>query len=124
MPPPHSPVRQSSSTQGVVNLRSVLAQMFGLPKENVRVIAKFLGSGFGGKLYPWTHVPLAAAAARKLGKPVKLVVSRKMMFQTVGHRARTQQRVRLGTTREGKLVSLHHEYVNHRAVLDDYHEDC
>jgi len=60
--------------------------MFGLPKENVRVIAKFLGSGFGGKLYPWTHVSLAAAAARKLGKPVKLVVSRKMMFQTVGHR--------------------------------------
>jgi xanthine dehydrogenase YagR molybdenum-binding subunit len=38
------------STQGVINLRSVLAQMFGLPKENVRVIAKFLGSGFGGKL--------------------------------------------------------------------------
>src|SRR5262249_29601063 len=59
------------STQGVVNLRSVLAQMFGLPKENVRVIAKFLGSGFGGKLYPWAHVPLAAAAARQLGKPVK-----------------------------------------------------
>jgi xanthine dehydrogenase YagR molybdenum-binding subunit len=55
------------STQGVVNMRSVLAQMFGLPKENVRVIAKFLGSGFGGKLYPWTHVPLAAAAARQLG---------------------------------------------------------
>src|SRR4029453_16405321 len=45
------------STQGVVNLRSVLSQMFGLPKENVRVISKFLGSGFGGKLYPWTHVP-------------------------------------------------------------------
>src|SRR5215470_15253649 len=40
------------STQGVVNLRGVLAQMFGLPKENVRVIAKYLGSGFGGKLYP------------------------------------------------------------------------
>src|SRR5215469_453903 len=77
------------STQGVVNLRSVLAQMFGLSKENVRVISKFLGSGFGGKLYPWTHVPLAAVAARQLGKPIKLVVSRKMMFQSVGHRART-----------------------------------
>ena len=87
------------SSQGVVNLRGVLAQMFGLPKENVRVITKFLGSGFGGKLWPWTHCPLAAAAARQLGKPVKLVVSRKMMFQTVGHRPRTQQRVRLGATR-------------------------
>jgi len=112
------------STQGVVNLRSVLAQMFGLPKENVRVIAKFLGSGFGGKLYPWTHVPLAAAAARQLGKPVKLVVSRRMMFQTVGHRARTQQRMRLGATREGKLLSLQHDYVYHLSMIDHYHEDC
>jgi xanthine dehydrogenase YagR molybdenum-binding subunit len=112
------------STQGVVNLRSVLAQMFGLPKENVRVIAKFLGSGFGGKLYPWTHVPLAAAAARQLGKPVKLVVSRRMMFQTVGHRARTQQRIRLGATREGKLVSLQHDYIYHLSMIDHYHENC
>ena len=112
------------STQGVVNLRSVLSQMFGLPKENVRVIAKFLGSGFGGKLYPWTHVPLAAAAAHQLGKPVKLVVSRRMMFQSVGHRARTQQRVRLGATREGKLVSLQHDYIYHMSMLDIYHEDC
>jgi xanthine dehydrogenase YagR molybdenum-binding subunit len=112
------------STQGVVNMRSVLSQMFGLPKENVRVISKFLGSGFGGKLYPWTHVPLAAAAARQLGKPVKLVVSRKMMFQTVGHRARTQQRVRLGATPEGKLVSLQHDYIYHLSMIDHYHEDC
>jgi xanthine dehydrogenase YagR molybdenum-binding subunit len=112
------------STQGVVNLRSVLAQMFGLPKENVRVISKFLGSGFGGKLYPWTHVPLAAAAAQQFRKPVKLVVSRKMMFESVGHRARTQQRVRLGATRDGKLVSLQHDYVYHMSMLDAYHEDC
>jgi xanthine dehydrogenase YagR molybdenum-binding subunit len=112
------------STQGVVNHRSVLAQMFGLPTENVRVISKFLGSGFGGKLFPWTHSPLAAAAARQLGRPVKLVVSRRMMFQTVGHRPRTQQRVRLGATAEGKLVSLHHDYVYDRSMLDDHHEDC
>src|SRR6266404_272767 len=97
------------STQGVVNVRS---------------IAKFLGSGFGGKLYPWTHVPLAAAVARRLGKPVKLVVSRKMMFQTVGHRARTQQRLRLGATREGKLVSFQHDYVYHMSMIDHYHENC
>jgi xanthine dehydrogenase YagR molybdenum-binding subunit len=112
------------STQGVVNMRSVLSQMFGLPEENVRVISKFLGSGFGGKLYPWSHVPLAAAAARQMGKPVKLVVSRKMMFQSVGHRARTQQRVRLGATRDGKLVSLQHDYLYHMSMLDMYHEDC
>jgi xanthine dehydrogenase YagR molybdenum-binding subunit len=112
------------ASQGVFNLQGVLAQMFGLPRENVRVITKFLGSGFGGKLWPWTHCPLAAAAARQLGKPVKLVLSRKMMFQTVGHRPRTQQRVRLGATADGKLVSLQQDYVNHKAMLDHYHEDC
>ena len=112
------------STQSIFNSRNVLAQMFGLPTENVRVVTKFLGSGFGSKLWPWTHCSLAAAAARNLGKPVKVVVSRKMMFQTVGHRPRTQQRVRLGATLDGKLVSLQHDYVFHHAILDDYHEDC
>jgi xanthine dehydrogenase YagR molybdenum-binding subunit len=98
--------------------------MFGLPKEHVRVITKFVGSGFGSKLWPWTHCALAVAAARKLGKPVKLVLSRRMMFQSVGHRPRTQQRVRLGATRDGKVVSLQHDYVNSQAMLDNYHEDC
>jgi xanthine dehydrogenase YagR molybdenum-binding subunit len=112
------------ASQAVFNLQGILAQMFGLPRERVRVITKFLGSGFGGKLWPWTHCPLAAAAALQLGKPVKLVVSRKMMFQTVGHRPRTQQRVRLGATPEGRLVSLQHDYVYDKAILDSYHEDC
>ena len=111
-------------SQAVFNHRGVLAQMFGLPVENVRVVTRFLGSGFGGKLWPWTHSSLAAAAARQLGRPVQLVVSRKMMFQTVGHRARTQQRVRLGATAEGKLLSLQHDYVYHRSMLDAHHEDC
>jgi xanthine dehydrogenase YagR molybdenum-binding subunit len=112
------------STQSIFNTRSVLAQMFGLPQENVRIVTKFVGSGFGSKLWPWTHCSLAAAAARQLGKPVKVVVSRKMMFQTVGHRPRTQQRVRLGASADGKLVSLQHDYVCHQAILDNYHEDC
>jgi len=112
------------STQSIFNTRNVLAQMFGLQQENVRIITKFLGSGFGSKLWPWTHCSLAAAAARQLGHPVKVVVSRKMMFQTVGHRPRTQQRVRLGATPDGKLASLQHDYVFEHAILDNYHEDC
>jgi xanthine dehydrogenase YagR molybdenum-binding subunit len=111
-------------SQSIFNMRDVIAQMFGLPKENVRVITKFVGSGFGSKLWPWTHCPLACAAARELGKPVKLILSRRMTFQSAGHRARTQQRVRLGATPEGKLVSLQHDYVYERSMLDNYHEDC
>src|SRR5437879_13132990 len=93
-------------SQAIFNMRGVLAQMFGLPKENVRVITKFVGSGFGSKLWPWTHCPLAAAAARKLGKPGKLVLSRRMMFQTAGHRASNKQRMPISATRDGNTVSL------------------
>src|SRR5438309_3999208 len=107
-------------SQGIFNMRGVIAQMFGLPKENVRVITKFVGSGFGSKLWPWTHCPLACAAAHQLGRPVKLVLSRKMTFQAAGHRAHTQQRMRLGATPEGKLVSLQQDYVYERSMLDTY----
>src|ERR1700731_1165599 len=112
------------TTQGVVNHRAVMAQVLGGPKENVQVISLFLGSGFGGKLFPWPHSVLAAAVSRDLYRPVKLVISRSMMFSNVGHRPVTQQRVRLAATPEGKLVSFQHDYVNHTSILDNYEENC
>jgi len=112
------------TSQAVMNHQDVLAQMLGVPQENVRVISRFLGSGFGGKLWPWTHCAIAASAARNLNRPVKLVLTRDMMFQSVGHRPRTQQRVRLGATADGKLVSLMHDSLNHTSILDDYSEGC
>ena len=112
------------TTQGVVNHRAVMAQVLGVPKENVQVISRFLGSGFGGKLFPWPHSALAAAASRELNRPVKLVISRGMMFSNVGHRPLTQQRVRLAATPDGKLVSLQHDYVNHTSILDNFEENC
>ncbi|SAK44060.1 aldehyde oxidase and xanthine dehydrogenase [Caballeronia pedi] len=112
------------TSQAVANHQGTLMQMMGLPKEKVRVISRYLGSGFGGKLWMWPHSLLAAAATRQLERPVKLVLSRKMMFQNVGHRPTTQQRVRLAATQDGKLVSLQHDFVNHEAIDDDYTEDC
>ncbi len=112
------------TTQAIVNHRNVVSEILGVPRENVRIVMKFLGSGFGGKLWPWTHGTLAAAAARNLGRPVKLVVTRKEMFQTVGHRARTQQRVRMSAQRDGKLTSLRHESINDAGMLDEYDENC
>jgi xanthine dehydrogenase YagR molybdenum-binding subunit len=112
------------TSQAVVNHRDVMAAMLGVQADNVRVISRFLGSGFGGKLWPWTHCAIAACAARNLNRPVKLVVTRDMMFQNVGHRPLTQQRVRLGATAEGRLVSLMHDSLNHTSILDDYSEGC
>ena len=74
------------STQGVMNHQNVMAQVLGEPKENVEVVSRFIGSGFGGKLFPWPHSAIAAAASRKLNRPVKLTLSRKMMFSNSGHR--------------------------------------
>lgn len=112
------------TSQGVVNHQHVMAETLGVPRENVQVITRFLGSGFGGKLFPWPHSALAAAAARQLNRPVKLSVNRKQMFQNVGHRPRTQQRMKLGATPDGKLVSLHQDYRNHTNFGDDIRENC
>jgi xanthine dehydrogenase YagR molybdenum-binding subunit len=112
------------SSQGVMNHLSVMAQVLGVPKENIQVISKFIGSGFGGKLFPWPHSALAATASRRLGRPVKLTLSRKMMFSDVGHRPRTQQRMRLGATKDGKLLSLEQHYRNHTSLTDNIRENC
>jgi xanthine dehydrogenase YagR molybdenum-binding subunit len=112
------------TTQSISIHLGTLSQMLGVPKEKIRVISRYLGSGFGGKLWVWPHTLLAAAATRQTGRPVKLVVSRKMMFQNVGHRPVTQQRVRLSAERDGKLTSLRHDYVNHTAIADEYQESC
>ena len=112
------------SSQGIVTHRNTLAEVLGVPKENVRVISRFIGSGFGDKLVPWPHSAMAAAASRKLNRPVKLMVTRKMMFYDVGHRPRTQQQMRLGATPDGKLVSLEQHYRNHTSFIGNYHENC
>lgn len=112
------------SSQGVINHLNVMAQVLGIPRENIQVISRFIGSGFGDKLFPWPHSALAAAAARKVGRPVKLTLSRHMMFYDVGHRPRTQQHMRLGATPDGKLVSLEQHYRNHTSLIDEFKENC
>lgn len=112
------------TTQGVVNQQAVMLQMLGVQKENLRVISRYLGSGFGGKISPWPHSALAAVSARELKRPVKLVLTRQMTFQTTGHRPITLQRVRLGATKEGRLTSLRQDYLNHTSMLDSYKENC
>jgi xanthine dehydrogenase YagR molybdenum-binding subunit len=111
-------------SQGVVNHRIVMAEVLGIPRENVRVISRFIGSGFGGKLFPWPQSTMAAAAARKLNRPVKLSVDRRMMFSNVGHRPHTEQHIRLGATPDGKLTAIRHDFLTQTSVTDDFVEHC
>ncbi len=117
-------VTMYETSQGVVNHRAVMAQVLGLPPENVRVVTRFLGSGFGGKLFPWPQAAMAAVAARKLNRPVKISLTRRMMFSNVGYRPRTEQHIQLGASKEGKLLALRHEYLNNTSMLDDFDEGC
>lgn len=112
------------TTQAVVNHRGVLAAMLQVPEERVRVVTTYLGGGFGGKLWPWTHSLLAAQAARVAGRPVKLVVTRQMMFCNVGHRTNTQQRIRLAAGADGGLVSLQQDFIYHDSRAGVSEESC
>ena len=102
-----------SKSQFVANEQAEVAAVFGIPAENVRVICPFIGGAFGTSLRTWPHVTLVAMAARQIGRPVKLALTRKQMFFATGHRPRTMQRVALGASGDGKLVSLMH---NERVV--------
>lgn len=100
------------STQGVVFQRNALAKIFGMPPENVTVISHFIGSGFGSKLFMWPHAIMTAVASRRLGRPVKTVLSRTQEFLATGYRPTSLQRVRLGSDESGRLLSIHHDGCN------------
>lgn len=97
------------ATQWPGYVRTALARVFGVPESGVRVLAPFVGGGFGAGLRAWPHIMLAALAARTVRRPVKLVLTRPEMFTGIGHRTASEQRVRIGATRDGRLVALDHE---------------
>jgi xanthine dehydrogenase YagR molybdenum-binding subunit len=110
------------ATQGVFGTRKRMAEIFGLPISSVRVICPFVGGGFGSKGSVWPHTALAAMAAKAVGRPVKLVLTRPQMFGSVGYRPRTIQRVALGASRDGKVVSTIHTATTQTSVFDDFVE--
>jgi xanthine dehydrogenase YagR molybdenum-binding subunit len=63
-------------------------------------------------------------AAKRVNRPVKFVVPRALMFTAVGHRPLTQQRMRLGATQDGKLLSIHHDVFQPTSMVDTYVESA
>jgi xanthine dehydrogenase YagR molybdenum-binding subunit len=96
------------STQYPYGVKELLALKFGLPKDRVRVLAPFIGGGFGGKSTAWPHVSLAAAAAKLVKRPVKLVLSRPNTFYMTGGRSPTESHVALGADATGRLTAVAH----------------
>ncbi|WP_180685449.1 xanthine dehydrogenase family protein molybdopterin-binding subunit [Streptomyces gossypiisoli] len=110
------------STQWPHNVRTTLAAVFKVPESNIRVLAPYVGGGFGAGLRVWPHVILTVLAAREVGKPVKLVLTRPEMFTAVGHRPYSVQQIRIGATRTGELTAIEHEGVSPVAMEDDDYE--
>ncbi len=111
-----------SKTQWVGNERDAIALIFGIPSEQVRVVNPFVGGAFGSALRTWPHVTLAALAARRTGRPVQLELTRPQLFQSVGFRPRTEQRVALGADRNGHLAALIQEAVGQTSTYEEFAE--
>ncbi|HEY4184825.1 MAG TPA: xanthine dehydrogenase family protein molybdopterin-binding subunit [Polyangia bacterium] len=110
------------ASQGIFGVRKKVAHVFGLDVKNVRVLSLYVGGGFGCKGTPWSHVVLAAMAARVAGRPVKLMLTRQQMFSLVGHRPRTIQRVRLAAAKDGTLASVEHDVLSQTSRFDEFVE--
>jgi xanthine dehydrogenase YagR molybdenum-binding subunit len=86
-----------------------MAQTLGIAKENVHLMSPFIGGGFGGKLFLRSDALLATLAARAAKRPVKVALPRPFIINNTTHRPATIQRIRIGTTRDGKIIAIGHE---------------
>ena len=101
---------------------SQLADALGISANKVRIVARYIGGGFGSKLGIAPESVAAAIASKKLGRPVKAVMARHQVFEATVRRSNTQQRVRLGASADGKLVAIGHESLCSNQAGEDYFE--
>ena len=111
-----------SKTQWVGNERDEIARRFGIAPENVRVINPFVGGAFGSALRTWPHVTLAAMAARSVGRPVRLELTRRQLYTAIGFRPETRQRMALGADRDGRLTAIMHEVTGQTSTYEEFAE--
>ncbi|MDL2410115.1 xanthine dehydrogenase family protein molybdopterin-binding subunit [Rhizobium calliandrae] len=97
-------------------------EWFGIPFENVQLISPFIGGGFGSKGGALAYGAVAAFAARKLDRPVKLAVTRAQNFTSYGGRAATRQTIKLGATQDGILQAIVHRGASETSTYADWPE--
>ncbi len=96
-------------TQNAGAIKHGLAKQLGIDASVIEVISPQAGGGFGQKNSLQMHTVLAALAAKKLGRPVKLVVTRAQTFHDASFRPASTHRIRLGAEASGKIVAAIHE---------------
>jgi xanthine dehydrogenase YagR molybdenum-binding subunit len=107
-------------TQNLYGLRGEIARQLQMDPADVRVIAPYVGGGFGSKGPSTPRTAIVALAAKRLNRPVRCVVSRSQAYTTEPYRAPTRQRVRIGATRDGKITAFSHEGWELTSRTDNY----
>jgi len=92
------------STQGAFDVRSLSAQVLGMPVGHIKVVPAEIGGGFGGKTTIYLE-PLSVLLSKKTGAPVKLVMSRSEVLRASGPTSGSKIKVKMGATKDGKLVA-------------------
>jgi xanthine dehydrogenase YagR molybdenum-binding subunit len=110
------------STQGPSADRDTIASVLGLDQGRVRVVSPHVGGGFGSKGTTRPHAILAAIAARAVGRPVKVALTRQQMFTLTGHRTPTIQHLELGADADGRLTAVAHDVIEHTATQTEFAE--
>ena len=110
------------AAQLLESAQNAVANTLQIPPSKVRIVSRYIGGGFGGKLPIYGDVMLSAMAARQLKRPVKTALTRQQMFHFTTHRSQTVQRVRLGATPDGKLTAIGHDSLSHSARFDNFYE--
>jgi len=111
-------------TQALWIAKGRIAELFGIPPENIHIVSHFLGGGFGSKGFIAAPQILGIMAAKLVGRPVKLVTRREQMFGPVGHRASTRQTLKLGAKADGGLTALDHHTLTLTSRHDEFVEAC
>ena len=91
-------------TQGAFAIRSSTAAIMGIPESSVKVVPTEIGGGFGAKITTYLE-PVAAVLSKKSGRPVKLVMDRKEVFEGTGPTSATHMRCKIGADKSGKITA-------------------
>jgi xanthine dehydrogenase YagR molybdenum-binding subunit len=110
------------TSQFTAGVATTVAEIFDLKAENVRVVAPYVGGGFGGKGGVWPYIQLCALGARETGRAVRLAMSREGVFRIVGGRTPSQQRVAIGADASGKFLGFVHEGVTAQSTHNHFPE--
>jgi xanthine dehydrogenase YagR molybdenum-binding subunit len=111
------------SSQGVHGVAVALAPMLGIEQARIRVMAPYVGGGFGSKGEAHAHVMAAALAARTTdGRPVRLAVTRQQMFALTGYRTATISHFRLAASGDGRLSAIEHRVQEQTSAVREFAE--